>query len=173
MANWRVFYTAPRAELRTEERLAGQGIETFVPRCKVLRRWSDRRQWVTEPLFASYLFARVDEGARLRTLQTPGIVRCLSFGGRLAKVDDAEIDQLRLTQADRERLAPYPVWHPPVGEMVEVVAGPFAGLRGEVIEHRSQSSLIVRVNTIRQAVRVRLPAESVLTLGAANTFVTS
>ncbi len=158
---WRIFYTAPRAETKAEERLAGQGIEVFLPRVTTERRWSDRIQRVTEPLFRSYVFARVDERARLQVLQTAGIVRCLAFGGKLASISEAEIDQLRITQADTERLTLHPTWLPPIGREVTVIAGPMQGLRGEVIEHRGQLSVMLRVHALRQAVRVLVPGDCV------------
>ncbi|MEZ4701958.1 MAG: UpxY family transcription antiterminator [Rhodothermales bacterium] len=159
--HWRIFYTAPRAETKAEERLLGQGVEVFLPRCTTLRRWSDRMKKVTEPLFTSYLFARVDERGRMQVLQTPGVVRCLSFGGRLASISDDEIERLRITQRDLDRLTLHPTWVPPIGREVVVKAGPFEGLRGDVIEHRGQCSVMVRVHAIKQAVRVQVPAEYV------------
>ncbi|MDZ4698689.1 MAG: UpxY family transcription antiterminator [Rhodothermales bacterium] len=160
-SSWRIFYTAPRAETKAEERLAGQGIEVFLPRLTTSRRWSDRIQRVTEPLFRGYLFARVEERGRLSVLQTAGIVRCLAFGGKLASISEAEIEQLRITQVDPEQLTLHPTWLPPIGREVVVIAGPFEGLRGEVIEHRGQLTVMVRVHALRQAVRVLVPADCV------------
>ena len=91
-------------------------------------------------------------------LQTPGIVRCVSFGGAPAEVDEGEIEQLKIAQKDpkRLRLVDFPL--PGLGEVVTVTEGPLRGLSGEVLDHGSQCYVILRVTAIRQAVRVHVPA---------------
>lgn len=41
------------------------------------------------------------------------------------------------------------------------------GLRGEVVEHRGQQYVVVRVHAIRQAVRVHVPAQWIQTSSSA------
>ena len=157
-AYWRVFYTNPRAEKKCEERLQQQGVEVFLPTYVAVRQWKDRVKRVTEPLFRNYLFARVDEPGRLQVLQTPGIVRCVAFGGRIAEVNPDEIEQLRIMQNAPERLERMSDSRIPIGREVTVMNGPMCGLRGEVIEHRGEYYMVVRVEAIHQAVKVHVPA---------------
>ena len=167
---WRVFYTAPRAEKKCEGRLLQQQIDIFLPKRVVVRQWKDRKKKVVEPLFPNYLFAHVDEPGRLQVLRTPGIVRCVSFGGALASLSEEEIDQLKITQNDPARLLPVDFPLPLRGTRVTVTEGPLKGLRGEVVSHRGDTHLILHVPGIRQAVRVNVPAawtrpEQPLTVG--------
>ncbi|GIV59070.1 UpxY family transcription antiterminator [Rhodocaloribacter litoris] len=155
---WRVFYTAPRAEKKCEQRLQERRFEVFLPKRAVIRQWKDRKKKVIEPLFPNYLFAKVDEGERIRVLQTDGIVRCVSFGGRLAQMSEEEIENLRITQNDPLRLEPLHGPLPPRGTKVVVQEGPFRGLRGEVVSHRGETHVVLIVPTIRQAVRINIPA---------------
>lgn len=155
---WRVFYTFPRAEKKCETRLLEQGLEVFLPKCEEIRQWKDRKKKVIEPLFRNYLFAHVDERERLAVLQTQGIVRCVAFGGVLAEVSDEEIEQLRLAQEDPRRLSLLGHWIPEVGQPVVVTEGPLKGLRGEVLELRGQTYVVVRVHAIRQMVRINVPS---------------
>ncbi len=156
---WRVFYTQPRAEKRCEERLIERRIDVFLPKRVVRRQWKDRKKKVVEPLFRNYIFAHVDEAERLRVLQTQGIVRCVSFGGAVAEVPADEVSQIKLTQKEPERLDVVDFPLPPPGAEVLVETGPLEGLRGEVIEHRGQAYLVVRIHAIQQALRINLPAE--------------
>jgi transcription antitermination factor NusG len=155
---WRLFYTAPRAERRCERRLLGDGVEAFVPCQTTVRQWSDRRKRVVEPLFPNYLFARVDERDRLATLQTPGVVRAVAFDGRPAEVSAEEIAWLRLLEATEDRVEPVPAPMPPRDTPVEIEDGPLRGLVGEVEAHRGGYRLLIRIPSIRQAVRVQVPA---------------
>lgn len=154
---WRVFYTRSRTEKQCEKRLEQQDIDAFLPKNEVVRQWKDRKKKVIEPLFRNYIFAHIDEQERLAVLKTPGIVRCVSFGGMLAEVDPAEVEQLKIAQQDpaRLRLVDGPLL--PLGETVTITEGPLRGLCGEVSEHRGQYHLIIRITAIQQAVRVHVP----------------
>lgn len=156
---WRVFYTRARAEMQCARHLAAQEIPAFVPTYREVRQWKDRKKMVEEPLFRNYVFAHVDERERIQTLQTPGIVRCVSFGGTIAEVQPAEIEQLEILQRDPERrrslAAPC---LPAVGRLVEITEPPLRGLRGQVVEHRGQWHLLVQVEALQQVVRVHVPA---------------
>jgi len=161
-AVWRVFYAKPRAEKRAAERLAEAGHEVFLPLRAALRQWSDRKKRVEEPLFPGYLFAHVDERARLAVLQDDAVVRCLGFGGRLAVVPDHEVAQMKALQAAPERLAAVALQAFPVGAEVYVARGPLQGVRGRVLDHPKACYLLVEVPSIRQAIRVHVPADWVL-----------
>jgi transcription antitermination factor NusG len=159
---WRVFYAKPRAEKRAAARLAGAGHEVFLPLRAALRQWSDRKQRVEEPLFPGYLFARVDERARLDVLQDEAVVRCVGFGGALAAVPEAEIAAMKALQAVPERLAAVTQRAFPVGAEVYVARGPVQGVRGRVLAHPKTCYLLVEVPSVRQAIRVHVPADWVL-----------
>lgn len=162
MRLWRVFYTRARAEKKCESLLVEREIEVFLPKRAVRRQWKDRKKKVIEPLFNNYIFAHVDEHERLVTLQTPGIVSCVSFGNQLAIVDEEQIDQLKIASQAPERLALLDFPLPDIGEEVTITELPLRGLRGRVVEHRGQLHVVVQVTAIRQSVRVNVPAEWLL-----------
>ena len=154
---WRVFYTQSRAEKQCEERLLQRHVDVYLPKSEVVRQWKDRKKKVVEPLFRNYIFAHVDEQERLLVLKTPGIVRCVSFGGAPAEVDAAEVEQLKIAQQDPARLRLVDAPLPPLGETVTITEGPLRGLCGEVSEHRGQYHVMLRITAIQQAVRVHVP----------------
>lgn len=157
-ATWRVFYTRPRAEKKCEQRLENSLIEVFLPKRTVVRQWADRRQRVSQPLFRNYIFACVSEHGRIAVLRSPGIVRCVAFGGRPAVVSQGEIDRLRIMQARPDWLEPVDGPLPDVGDEVTVESGPLQGLSGMVAEHRGDMHLVVQMPSIKQAVKVIIPA---------------
>ncbi len=156
---WRVFYTFPRAEKKCEQRLIDQNIDAYLPKHTVVRQWSDRKKKVVEPLFRNYIFAHVDERQRLNVLQTDGIVRCVTFEGKPAIVQEEVIEQLRLAleKGDGFAVVDY-VPRPKIGTKVVVTEGPMRGLRGEVQEHRGQTHVLVAIPAIKQALKVNVPA---------------
>lgn len=157
--HWRVFYARPNAERRAADRLEAYGITTLVPVRRVEKMWSDRRKWMDEPLFRGYVFAHVDERERLHVLEDEAIVRCLRFDGQFSELSELEIRTLRLLASTPERLETTVLSRFPLGQPVIVSAGPLAGLRGRVVQHRRAPTLIVELHSIRQAVRVHVRAD--------------
>lgn len=159
---WRVFYTRPRAEKAVRDRLAHAGHDVLLIEREVLRQWSDRKKKVREPLFPGYLFARVDERARLAVLEDVGVVKTVSFGSRIAAVPDTDMEALRQLQSVPERLEAVALDAAPVGSEVIVTNGPLKGLRALVSGHPKPLYLLLHVHAIRQAVRVHVPADWVM-----------
>ena len=147
----------PRSEKKCEKELIKKDIQVFLPKCTTVNQWSDRKKKVETPLFQNYIFARVDERDRIRVLQTKGIVRCISFGGKLATVTAQEIEQLKIVQAHPEWIEALAHPIPSLGASVQIQEGPLQGLKGEVIEHRGLVSLVVRIPSIKQSIKVVLP----------------
>lgn len=156
---WRVFFTQPRAEMAAEKRLQQRGVDVLLPKRSVLRTWSDRKKKVIEPMFRSYLFAKVNELGRMGVLRDDGVLTTLRDAEGFAQLRTEEIDALRRSQTDPERLdvVEFPLL--PVGTPVEVIYGVMAGMIGEVIVHRKQEYIIVRLDSIGQAVKINIPAD--------------
>jgi transcription antitermination factor NusG len=131
---------------------------------EVVRQWSDRKKTVREPLFPGYVFARVDERARLAVLQVEGVVRSVSFGARPAVVPDAEIIALQQLQSMPDRLEAVTLSAAPLGSEVMVTNGPLKGLRARVADHPKPLYLVLHVPSIGQAVRVQIPLDWVMRL---------
>lgn len=156
---WYALYTRPRHEKTVRDQLTEKRIETYLPLRRVLRLWSDRKKWVEEPLFRSYLFVHTHEEARLMALRTPGAIRVVSFQGRPAKVRDEEIENIRwilkeipdVETGDPVRL----------GDRVEVIRGPLSGLQGRLIQVHGSHRLVVLIESIRQALHINVGREDI------------
>ena len=72
--HWYAISTRSRHEKLVRDRLAGIGIEPFLPLVKRLSEWSDRKVWTESPLFSGYCFARFSLMHSHAVLQTPGTV---------------------------------------------------------------------------------------------------
>ena len=63
-ACWYAVHTRARHEKRVAERLAEQGMTSFLPLVKETHRWSDRKKTVEIPLFSCYVFVRMRSRVR-------------------------------------------------------------------------------------------------------------
>src|SRR6267154_670457 len=94
--NWFAVFTAPRHEKRVEEHLRIREIESFLPLCRMQRRWKDGSKGILQlPLFSSYIFVRIGRGGRSPVLAIPGVISIVGGGRESSSVRDSYIDFLR------------------------------------------------------------------------------
>ena len=154
---WYPVYTRARAEKQAYELLLKKGIEAYLPLQKTLKQWSDRKKWVSEPLFKSYLFVRIFQKQQTEILMTKGIVRFLYHSGKIADMPDQQINEIQMllsTEMDLEVTSD----HISPGEKVVIKAGPLIGLTGEMVSYKSQKQLIIRLENLGQSILVNAHA---------------
>jgi transcriptional antiterminator RfaH len=123
MQHWFTLYTKPKMEYKVSEILTGRGIETYLPAMYLSRE--DRRKAVPPPFLPRYLFARLNPTSPdfISTRWTPGLIKMVGFGGKVAIVPDEVITLLkkRLTELERVGYHEEKFKH---GERVRIKAGP-------------------------------------------------
>jgi transcriptional antiterminator RfaH len=157
--HWTVFYTRPRHEKKVYEQLVEKKIGCYLPMRKMLRQWSDRKKWIEEPLFRSYIFVYGDESLKHQALQTHGVVRAVMFQGRLAIVRDEEIEMIKRILHESDKVEAIPQIE--IGDEVELIAGPLIGLRGRLESLQNEHRLVIDIPSIRQAVRITVDIRNV------------
>lgn len=155
--HWYALYTNPRAEKKTYTLLKQRGFDAYLPLLKVLKQWSDRKKWVEEPLFRSYIFVRVSEREYTQVLQVQGVVKYVSFSGKAAVVRDDQIDTIKLLLSSEEELEI--IDHEfKKGEVVHIKAGPFIGLKGELIDLQHSKRFLVRFDQLGKSIVLNVPS---------------
>jgi len=153
---WHVVYTLPRHEKKAARELELQGLEYWLPLHKVRKQWSDRRKWVEEPLFKSYLFVLVTPRNYFDILNTYGIVRYIYHEGKPAILRDADMDMLRRLLDSTYELEVTPLQLTP-GQQVRVEQGPLMGHTGILIKQNSNQSVRVDFEILQRSVVVTVP----------------
>lgn len=157
--NWYVLYTKPRHEFKAALQLDEIKYHHYLPTVTKLKKWSDRKKKVTEPIFRSYIFLFGTEKERLNALQLPSIVRTVCFRGNPAIVPEWQINNLKkMLEGNPEVFVSDQIT---TGTHVRVVSGPFEGVEGIVTYVQNQRSLAVSIETLHRSILVILPAESV------------
>lgn len=142
---WYVLITRPRAEKQVSRRLTETGFENYLPLRRHLRTWKDRKKWVEEPLFSSYIFVKTEDRLRSRVFEAGGLVKYVSIGGKTAVLSEEEIARVqRLCSYEGEveihsgALA--------VGDQIRITAGHFEGLWGCILEVDGKTRLRIQIN---------------------------
>jgi len=106
-------------------------IEVFLPRVRFRRPTRQGPAWVTEALFANYLFARFELAACLRQVQhARGVRGLVRFGNRWPTVPEQSIAELRAAFGNDELRVINNEFT--AGEVVEIKGGAFHGLEALV-----------------------------------------
>ncbi len=130
--HWYCVKTRPRQERSAKFALRKEpGVELFCPLLRFERARKSGRVRVTEAMFPGYVFARFDYFKHSRLVASAnGVSTIVSFGGQPAAVPDDVILELRASVSDGETIE-IPT-NLSIGEEVQVVAGPFQGIRAVV-----------------------------------------
>ncbi|MEQ1846330.1 MAG: transcription termination/antitermination NusG family protein [Nitrospira sp.] len=157
-SQWYALQTHFRHEKHARDRLFSVGVEPFLPLSTQCRQWSDRTVRTAVPLFTGYCFARFALIDTLTVLKTPGIIRIIGIPKPEPIHPDEIIALQKVSSTDRVMEQ----WnHITDGAWVEVVHGPLAGLRGQLVRKEKQHGLVIRVSLIQQAALIHIKADEV------------
>ena len=154
--NWYAVYTKPRNEKKAYELLVESGVDAYLPLVKTLKQWSDRRKWVEEPLFKSYLFVNIDKKEYYKVLNTDGVVRFITFEGKAVPIPPNQIEAIKQFISDGEEL-PDNIQEFEVGDEVEVIRGAMTGLHGRLISVKKKQKVKIEIEAVAQAIYLSIP----------------
>jgi len=153
---WYAIYTKSRNEKKVSSLLAEQDIEHYLPLVKKIRQWSDRRKTVEEPLFSSYIFVHITEKEHLPVLQTPGVVKFVSFERRKVPVRDVQITAIKkYVETGIEEIFNEEAYT--IGKRVRVTRGALKGLEGTLVGLLGKQRVKVEIDAIGQSVFLKIP----------------
>ncbi|MCP4115051.1 MAG: UpxY family transcription antiterminator [Desulfobacteraceae bacterium] len=160
---WYTLLTRSRFENVVFSDIQKKSIEAFLPKIKVKSRRKDRKLMIDVPLFPGYLFVNIslDPLEHLKVLKTMGAVRLLGFSGGPVPVPDSHIESLRIITSTGNDIICGTTNTLKKGEMVMVVNGPFAGVKGEFMRHKGKERVIIKIETLGQFAGVEIAREDV------------
>lgn len=151
---WYALYTRPNFEKKVDARLQELGLHSYLPLTMQVRQWSDRKKKIEVPLFRCYVFVYTDPKERLLSLKPRGVICMLNTKGKPSRIPDWEIDAVKRMLAND--LEPETVERFKPGDLVEIVAGPLAGLQGILLENRGSDRVIIPLEGIGHSVSVKV-----------------
>ena len=163
---WFLVRSKPRQEAVALANLARQGFESYLPFFaaeKLIRRKSTV---VQEPMFARYLFVRLDTSGNGQSWSpirsTVGVSELVCFGSRPARVDDALIATLREREATQQA---DPITLFAHGDSVRITEGAFAGLEAMYQMNDAEGRAMVLLDLLSKPVAMTPDAASLRKVG--------
>ena len=158
--DWFLVRSKPRQEAVALTNLTRQGYESYLPMFaaeKIVRR---KQAIVKEPMFARYLFVRLDttgQGQSWSPIRsTIGVSELVCFGNKAAKVDEALIDMLREREAWQGE-QPKSLFNK--GENVVITKGAFVGLQAIYQMNDSEGRAMVLLDLLSKPVAMKVNAD--------------
>ena len=134
---WYVLYTRSRCEKKVAATLTKRGIENYCPLNMKLRQWTDRKKYIHEPVFTSYVFVRTMENELHRIKSsTSDIVNIVYWIGKPAIVRDEEIHEIK-SFLDEYQDVQLEKKHVNLHDTVRILRGPLMNYEGEVLSVNS------------------------------------
>jgi transcriptional antiterminator RfaH len=129
---WYAVQCQPLRERLAAVNLAQQAFEVFLPLRKKTRRHARRIETVCVPFFPGYLFVALDLAHhQWRSVNgTFGVTRLVTQGDRPAPAPEGLVETLQTACTEPNVLEWRP--HLALGQPVRILAGPLAGLVGEL-----------------------------------------
>ena len=160
MSRWYAIRTTARWELLASDELSRRGFETWLPLCRIKRRWSDRIKTLDQPLFPGYLFGRFHLTERVRVLEAPGVRQIVGIGNTPAPISVSELDNLRTLVAAQPLLVPWPYLH--AGQRVRIDRGPLTGVQGFVVRAEEGAlRIVVSLDLLQRSVAAQIDRDCI------------
>jgi transcription antitermination factor NusG len=151
---WYALQVRPRFEKKVESQLRVKGIETYLPVVRQVRWWSDRRKLIETPLFAGYVFVRLQLSPkeRILVLRTTGVMAFVGFLSGATPVRPAQIDSLRHLLDSNMECSLRPFLR--TGQRVRIRGGSLEGVEGILINDGKH--LVVSIDCIQRSIAIRI-----------------
>lgn len=158
---WYCLHTRPKNEQRTSQALRSEAdLEVFCPLIRFERKRGKGKSWVTEAMFPGYVFARFHYPDQHRLVRAcRGVIKIVGFGPEPSVVPEEIVHELRQSVQDEETLVIEAGIR--CGEEVNVVEGPFRGLRAVVsrtMPGRARVAILMELLGMEREVEVPMHA---------------
>ncbi len=161
---WHALYVRSRAEKKVLSQLEDNGYQAYLPLITQIKKWSDRKKKVEEPLFRSYVFVYSNEKEHIPILNIYGVIKFVTFEKQAVVVPENQILAIKKFVSEYESGEEYKMQNNAElkeGQMVRIINGPMKGLVGKLETIRNKRHLIVFIEVVGQYIPVHLPRAKV------------
>ena len=142
--HWHAVYTRLFHEKKVESQLKEKQIEVFLPKKTIMKKWSDRKKLIEEPLIRPSIFVYVNQKEYYQVLRTPSVLHYVCFNGKAAIIPDSHISMLKTIT---ENMIDCEITETrfSVCDKVMISSGPLKGCCGDIIRIDSLNYLVINI----------------------------
>lgn len=158
---WFVLFVRSNQEKRIAQRLSDHQIEHFLPCCRSVRQWKDRRVALQMPLFPGYVFVRLPFIERSKVLTLPNVVSLVGNKNSPSVISEEEIAWIR-RGVEHGNASPHAYLN--IGQRVIITAGALAGMQGILVRKQNNTRVVVSLDSIARSFVVEVDLDSIAPL---------
>lgn len=161
---WHALYVRSRSEKKVLSQLEENGFVAYLPLVTQVKKWSDRKKKIDEPLFKSYVFVYSNEKEYIPILNVYGVIKFVSFEHKAVIVPENQILAIKKFVSDYEKGEGFKMLNDEelkVGQNVRIINGPMKGLTGRLETICNKRHLIVYIDVVGQSIPVHIPRAKV------------
>ncbi|MEL7120741.1 MAG: UpxY family transcription antiterminator [Bacteroidota bacterium] len=155
-AKWFAVYTRYKREKIVKEQLANKGIHCFLPLQKVKRQYTRKVKNLEIPLLSCYIFTKIVKNEYVQVLETNDVVQFVKFSNNLISIPECEIDLMKRIIGENIEVEATPISGLQKGDLVEIHAGPLAGLRGTFVQAHNSKNFVISLHQMGYALHMQI-----------------
>ncbi|WP_133406236.1 transcription/translation regulatory transformer protein RfaH [Parashewanella tropica] len=170
MKAWYLVYCKPKSEIRAQQNLQMQSIETYLPMYLEAKKQRSGKKTVSSvPLFPNYLFIYFDPKVTSvsRIHSTRGVSQIVGCKELMTAIDPALITAIKIQVA---KMMNHPIETeeplPKKGDKIKVNHGAFSEIEGVFDEKSGEKRCFVLLKLLGSMKRVEVPLEAIDKLSA-------
>ena len=160
---WYLIYTRPQHERKVQSQLDTLNIKSFLPLTRKLRILHDRKKYVEQPLFPSYVFVYLEDIRNYYAgMESDGTLYYVRTGREVTRVQENVVENLKLVsnrefdlEVSDRRFQP--------GQAVVITQPPLTGLNCEIVQYNNKQKLMVKVELLNRSVLMTVPESYLMT----------
>ena len=150
--NWFALLTKSHFERTVYNSILKKKIPAFLPQIRRKSIRKDRHLMIEYPLFPGYIFVRSTFHAadQLNILKTIGAVRLLGTQTGPVAIPDIQVESLKILTSSNMDLITGSNISLKNGDLVMIIKGPLAGIRGEFIRQKGKGRVVIKIDLLGQ-----------------------
>lgn len=147
---WYVLHVKPRTEKQVNKHLSILRVFHYLPLVRKETKVQRRKVVRYLTVFPGYVFTRLSPEERMTILRTRQIVRTIEVTNPRRMIHQLrQVEHACRLPSDLRQAETFAA-----GEYVKVISGPLRGLEGQVVRRGAQTSLVLTVDILGQAIEV-------------------
>lgn len=154
-ARWFALYTSFRREKVVDRMLSQKGIISYLPLQKITRRYGRKVRSIEMPLMSCYIFVKITRSEYISVLETEHVIKFIRFSKDLLAIPENQIEIIRQVTGAGVPIDIESTLYKK-GDMVEVISGSLAGIKGRLISIEGKKQLTVELIELGCSLRMAI-----------------
>jgi transcription antitermination factor NusG len=158
---WYALYTRYKCEKQVSRDLEAKGLQSYIPLLERVKRYTRKIKKYQVPLINCYVFVKIDKKDQVKVLETENVIKFIKPGKNLINIPEEEINILKRLAGDADiEVSIDPIAYE-VGELVEIIKGSLAGMKGQLVRKENRNMVIIDLSAIGYQLNITVEVDAI------------